>query len=1038
MDGIKNFIRGISNALEADSDGGAVITSSEIKELKAKCPNVAEALVDQLGALINEKEADGSHLSQADINELRKGFPKLADSFVRQMHHHCLWPSSVKLFAPDASNSGDSCMDRLGEEARYVREKLGFTEGREELVEELQNLPRYQIPIVAFTRSQEFADFVSKLRESYPTSKGFGLLKFSDARQIFKEERVRENIFDKDFVDFAHLLKSSYKTDLFSDPSSVLDIYQSPQTITLLRNTETARIFKRLDGLFNFAAGTPLRLDIIPNNSSDPMILDALMSHTNIDARIDAAKALYDKLKKIYGATGLNVDNLSHVKSLFSLLDDPAQAKKLLTPAVAEAYRIASKEYGLKINVLNERQRWQIMHLADNAPLIAFLRKEKGKLLVGESDYVDKKGLCIVASLDDLERIKKIMERKDGRDILFLSGRYDQGSLSDAQDMLRYGDDLDARALAARMSKMAKRLPRILFRTEDFNRINSNLFADYAYEQTVKIYNLLATAVPRGPIDIKEFTKIATAPDAMKLLADKGFLKDCLAAAALLGDEGHMAEAIGDCIKTGRRGINRILSPKGRKAVAILKNLYSVTSLTANFEIFASLLKRDDLPLFLKALENAKIVGHGNLFRGGSYISENLGFPNMGEISKILTVPKIVKALWALSNANVFSNLRLSLHLLDILDIVDKPDKVESLLRLRVLLNGPINGDTLYSSRTERENLDRFMPGGDLHGLLANKAFKKLCVLVRGEFLNDKSLSLDDLIAIAEVFPDADVVSSEQFKRIKTMLADDFHITKFTTDMLRPIVLLAKTLDFKGMDNILKRLGRRTSSNDVFLLNVVAKTPAIRRLLFDRRALLAEAKIIYKSEPLFRKKLDFSSVNYTERPPLDKMDSLALLRLVLLARALKDEKIRAQLGDVVCRDIVDKNTEYGGQVLWNGSGVYFNHVRSISRENGSYGNALNQFFDGGVMNFHLHALEHDNSEYAGPSGNPFGTDGGDWTVSRLLRSTDIVVTTAGFVDKTEKELWVNLDMYYIDDKGQPFVIDLGKHRVPCTPPRNHP
>ena len=161
-------------------------------------------------------------------------------------------------------------------------------------------------------------------------------------------------------------------------------------------------------------------------------------------------------------------------------------------------------------------------------------------------------------------------------------------------------------------------------------------------------------------------------------------------------------------------------------------------------------------------------------------------------------------------------------------------------------------------------------------------------------------------------------------------------------------------------------------------------------------------------------------------------------------RALQDKGVRKEIGDIVSADIADTGTEYGGFLTWDGKSLRFNTVKATPslRGDGAYSDLLSWLLCRGLMRFHLHALGADRSPFAGPSGDPWFRGmllfGGDWGAIRRYGATGVVITTAGLVKDSPGMIRVNLDMYYVDEKGRPFVIDLGIHEVPYTPPKPKP
>ena len=213
----------------------------------------------------------------------------------------------------------------------------------------------------------------------------------------------------------------------------------------------------------------------------------------------------------------------------------------------------------------------------------------------------------------------------------------------------------------------------------------------------------------------------------------------------------------------------------------------------------------------------------------------------------------------------------------------------------------------------------------------------------------------------------------------------------------------------------------------------MAKDPKLERLLFDREALEAEAWTIHIKTPRYRSMKNEDErepPGYFERDRIAELDNLSLVRLSLLKRTLEDPKALEELGKIIAKDIADKNTEYGGILPFQGDRLRFNGVSSLSDTDEAYASPLNGFLHGGIMTYHLHALEENMSQYSGPSGSP-KSGGGDWSNAKFMDGTDVVITPCGKVEDSPNELWVNVDMYYYDDEGKGRIVDLGMVRVPA-------
>jgi hypothetical protein len=169
---------------------------------------------------------------------------------------------------------------------------------------------------------------------------------------------------------------------------------------------------------------------------------------------------------------------------------------------------------------------------------------------------------------------------------------------------------------------------------------------------------------------------------------------------------------------------------------------------------------------------------------------------------------------------------------------------------------------------------------------------------------------------------------------------------------------------------------------------------------------------------------------------------MQLLRLSLIEEMLRRDDVQEHLGALVAKDIATPSTELGGAIMLERGRASLREHQSSSFTDGSFSSYKYDKFVDGLGTFHLHALQIDESEYAGPSGwlgMPFVDVG---YVDRL-NVTDTVFTVMGHPsdedgNPVQSKVRVNADVYFVDkrDPRNPAlrIIDLGEVVVPYKPP----
>lgn len=363
------------------------------------------------------------------------------------------------------------------------------------------------------------------------------------------------------------------------------------------------------------------------------------------------------------------------------------------------------------------------------------------------------------------------------------------------------------------------------------------------------------------------------------------------------------------------------------------------------------------------------------------------------------------------------------------------PGAAEALAAAVGILGHPLEGWELKILRTMIEDENK-------RAVLTDPMFQDICKKLKDSPPFPAVRKPIDLVALIELFEATPPeerkglsarLFSDDFKRVFQDIVKRFEIKDLARAaaayMLPPILEMSATYNPATIEDLFRRVGRKPRANDLVLLNLVASNPDWQRLLFDRAALEHEAQAIYTrmAKPRKNPKKVMLKRGYTERPPIEELDNLALLQLVILNRALGDDRVIFEIGAIAERDIRDRLGEHGGRVDFSNGRIMFKTAESEESQNGGYSSPFNGLFIGGLWFFHLHAIAKDTSDFSGPSGSE---DIGDLADAVHSRRTDIVITTCDQVENEPDKLWVNLDMYYYDDQGTARIIDLGLFKVP--------
>jgi hypothetical protein len=370
--------------------------------------------------------------------------------------------------------------------------------------------------------------------------------------------------------------------------------------------------------------------------------------------------------------------------------------------------------------------------------------------------------------------------------------------------------------------------------------------------------------------------------------------------------------------------------------------------------------------------------------------------------------------------------------------------------------------------------LDKILSHKDIVEFVCYDNFPDFYLKIAKTFY-DGLIAIDEIEEAGELFkilqgnPDQmELLFSDQFRETISFIRKEFNITNLDIATFFPILKIAEKFDQKEYLRVigeLKKRGEFLSANDLILIKTVVENNDLEDLVFNRDKLANELKPIYdrpyfnrshldqikylearlesfkkhKTSEQIRKekeRIEGLKKGYTERLPIEAISNLQMLRLYLLQKALKDEKFLKQIGKLISDDTRDKTTEYGGSISFKKGGLLkMESIRSHSEFDGEFDHIKYDHFIGGVLSFHMHALDIDNSKYSGPSGWLYARRG-DITYVDLYNQTDVVITTMGHPpDGDLNKFVVNLDMYWVDKRKIPkraMIIDLGKYVVPLV------
>ena len=248
--------------------------------------------------------------------------------------------------------------------------------------------------------------------------------------------------------------------------------------------------------------------------------------------------------------------------------------------------------------------------------------------------------------------------------------------------------------------------------------------------------------------------------------------------------------------------------------------------------------------------------------------------------------------------------------------------------------------------------------------------------------------------------------------------------------------------EVKSVINKLKEAGETIRSTDIPFIISICKNKDFKELVFKKKDMISEVKPLYSKEKYIAKWVWHTAPpmkyrkNYTERPPLEALSNLALLRLCLLKRAFEDESFLAEVGGLAYTDMADLSTEYGGVIgEENGKLVLRPLLPELKSGDGSYWQVFSNLYFDNILSFHLHVQKEGNPYATSPSGWIGAKKNGSGDINFVMRNNGVgcLISAVKRHETDPTKLYVNVDMYFVDESGDEpilYVIDMGLFVVP--------
>ena len=906
------------------------------------------------------------------------------------------------------------------------------------------------LKLVDVIYSPQFRQFIQDLRGNDYDLEGIENVAVLKLAQIFNDWKSRERVFSKGFREFGQFLQNEYGINVLDDFTGYIKIYYNPILLRQYKDGDKVDTFKKAKKQFG-------RLKY---SSWSVSFLQTIRAMESWEEKLQTAKNLnIDLIRQFSGLE--EVTSLEQVRDLMNLGEDQIFKDTMFSEKAKNIYQVIGNIWpNFKINIsgsygVNAELKtfaWFVRAFHGRPEDLAHL-KDYGIILVMDhfsfSSEVDINWLLFVIQRPGLKEFYKNCKLWNpgfnfGNSLQNLNNFVLFALHPQRDEFLKFYAQLEKQKISVfdlsdfveiiekdgieTLKILLRDYPKMSYskNNDSYLLTMANVRNDLLSERTKSIYRILIDKyelekIPFGGRFSGFTEEIKEHPDFLAVLRSSDFQEKYYALREHYGFENEFGAImeVYEMYKNNKAGIDVLLSTEGLRGFKFFSGMSDDKIYYFFLDEFAEFIQSNGVEILellrfmygfgdegprVDLLECKKLAEDKNLF-------EQLKTKKTREFFRKITQKGViacskVEELEAIAKLSELENARIVLTAVKRLGfkrIISQVDEFMRLLKQKDAVQNLL--DPAFVSFYEKCKQHYLSLDPDL------KDLRYICVLYSRILATDNSEELLNLML------------SDACEEIVETIKRDYHLNFITGDMLLNILELIRDFDKEKISELKQYAGRKISANDLILLHEVSKNDFLTKLFKNKELLIANAKRIYAGrKPLIRTTWGSGPrKGYSESPDPALLDTVALMRLYLLDKLLDDPDVIAVLTSIVRRDLADMTTEYGGHISLKKGKVWINNIKSISEDNGSYSTDINMFFSGGIMTFHFHATEVDDSEFAGPSGELGQTGYGDWRYVEVFNNTDVIFTAGGFDD--DGKLKLNVDMYYIDHNGIPVVID---------------
>ncbi len=1005
---------------------------------------------------------DGYAISEDESKKLINKYPSLAPQFFKLFAEHSPIYSASKIFAnPETAGLAETKVSKvlsdIGKTIDRTRE-LGFNYSEEDVKKFIETDDRISTTLNHFCSLLNDHEIVDKLRRVVGRYHGFTNISLSSLYESISwissswVSSMNEELFlGGEFESFVKDIENKYGVDPAENLPRIFHMYTDPLRFDHYINSETVQVFR----------------EVVEKYRLPKAILPAIIVLRKLVNVSDQKSQIRDFITGSVNVT--SIDQALYIEEQMTALPDDLDFDRVRSIQFA-----LGKYFGLKFGCKRDEYDRLLDGTVDYLDFIHFAVNYNGKsedlkylAILGEELPIDgeKRDLSNVIKLIQTKTFQKNYwqyrrEVTEGDPIGLWSDMAPAegglGVLASADFNLKSFDKLLKEYVA----------PQLEFKLEHVNP------SAYAVLKLLKKYKPDLRIEDRSSLSAlaiygEQIAKALKDPNVrsyiefyLKIMPDK---KEQLVHYVDISEQKPADLA------------KKILAPENyrlREEIEQFVRRYSVDAPPSEIAAIASLSDNDRMVLF--APENSKAVKL--LSEEGVPFGEIVKCAADGMIPKIQRVAGDSGLYWLFSESGEFNydKLKISLGVISSSDIplssfadfmgnyaVMNPGyrpKTDDLHFLTALYQHSselqklkeVDFSNRYTSPVYQVSIINDHP--EIFIFLDDPLFVQIHKRISDLFDGDILASMEFYATVAVSGELLTVVQDKRFKEVfKNISAGSLgDVPLIPRHKMELAVCLAYYIQNTGWDNgaenfreLIKEAGRPIFPNDIITILVAGSSPKLKELYFDQNKLDKAIEKLAGANPNIIERrskqlhMEQGLSQYTERPSLEELPQIDKIKLFLGFEAMQDGKTRDDIDKLIAKDITDeKGSELGGVVVWRGKPVFeelpplqmgdnksFDPAEKIevkyfgesARRPGSDDSRYNNF-NGGIINFHLHAINYDNSDYAGPSGHiqkpmDWLSDAGDFGHTRQTGQAGLVITTLGL--NSEGAVSWNADFYTV-------------------------